>query len=468
MGQRRLAGTPLDFAELRGESGVPGEFSSTALRQAELAATRTPTADLVRTDLELITVDPAGSRDLDQALHIARSEQGYLISYAIADVAFFVDPGSALDLETRTRGETFYFPDARVPLHPPILSEGAASLLPGQSRRVVLWQISLDTQGNATSTDVRHALVRSRQQWDYHRLQQACDDGNPPAAAALLPEVGALRRGLALERHAIGLNLAEQEVVPHADGGWDLALRAPLPIEEANAELSLLTGICAARLMLDGGVGILRTLPPPDESAVRVLRRIAPALGVDWPEGTLPGDVLARLDPGNSRHAAFAEHASSLLRGAGYRVFAGAPPVEQLHAGIGAPYAHVTAPLRRLVDRFGTEVCLALQAGSAVPDWVTSALPELPSRMARADRLAHVVDRAVIDATEAFLLADRVGEKFEAVVLDADDKGATIAIEQPAVRTKCEGSGLSLGQRLKVTLLSCDVRTRTVRFSAAG
>jgi exoribonuclease R len=179
---------------------------------------------------------------------------------------------------------------------------------------------------------------------------------------------------------------------------------------------------------------------------VRVLRRIAPALGVDWPEGTLPGDVLARLDPGNSKHAAFAEHASSLLRGAGYRVFAGAPPVEQLHAGIGAPYAHVTAPLRRLVDRFGTEVCL----------------------MAAADRLAHDVDRAVIDATEAFLLADRVGEKFEAVVLDADDKGATIAIEQPAVRAKCEGSGLSLGQRVKVTLLSCDVRTRTVRFSATG
>jgi exoribonuclease R len=466
MAQRKLAGTPLDFGTLRTDLGVPGEFSSAAIGDARRAAAAPVLPDLDRTDIEFITVDPAGSKDLDQALHIASAGDGYLVCYAIADVASFVRPGSVLDTEVRQRGETYYFPDARVPLHPPVLSEGAASLLPNQVVPAVLWQIELDAQGKATAVEVQRARVKSRQQWDYVSLQKAIEDGNGPAAVQLLPTVGALRQRLARDRHAVSLDLPEQQVVERDDGSWSLTLRAPLPIEDANSEISLLTGMVAAQLMLDGGIGIIRTLPPPDAGVVNALRRVAPGLGIRWPDGMPPGDLIATLNPANGKHAAFIDHAASLLRGAAYTSFDGTLPAQREHAGIGASYAHVTAPLRRLVDRFASEVCLALHAEQVVPNWVRDALPELPKLMDAADRLAHQSDRAVVDATEAFLLADRIGDRFNAVVLAADDKGGTIAIEDPAVRARCAGTHLQVGEQLTVTLRTADVATRTVSFVA--
>jgi exoribonuclease R len=467
MTQRRLAGTPLEFGALRTELGVPGEFSSAALDEAQRGAASPNLPDLDRSDIEFITVDPAGSKDLDQAVHIAAEGDGFLVSYAIADVAAFVAAGSALDHELRQRGETFYFPDARVPLHPTVLSEGAASLLPDQSAPAALWQIHLDAQGNSTSVEVQRARVKSREQWDYVALQKACDEGSAPEAVRLLPAVGALRQKLARERHALSLDLPEQEVVKGDDGSWSLTFRAPLPIEDANAEISLLTGMAAAKLMLDGGIGVVRTLPPPEPGAVDALRRIAPGLGIDWPPGMPPGDLITTLDPANGKHAAFIDHAASLLRGAAYAAFDGQLPAQREHSGIGAPYAHVTAPLRRLVDRFATEVCLALFARQEVPRWARQSLPELPTLMETADRLAHQTDRAVVDVTEAFLLADRVGQQFTAVVLSADDRGGTIALEEPAVRARCIGANLAIGERIAVTLQVADQATHNVTFAAS-
>jgi exoribonuclease R len=473
----RESGLPpvLDFAALRTEFALPDGFSAASIAQAEQAARRPATAATAvgdprvdRTDLDFITIDPLASKDLDQAVHIGRDGEDYLVSYAIADVAAFVDPESALDHETRTRGETYYLPDARVPLHPPVLSEGAASLLPGQTRPVALWQIRLDAQAEPLSSSVVRATIRSREQWDYVSLQQALDAGTAPQTAVLVAEVGSLRQSLARERHAISLDLPEQEVVRAAGGGWDLVLRAATAIENANAEISLLTGMCAAALMIEAGVGILRTLPPPEHGAIRALQAIAPALDVPWPDGTEPGDVLAALDPADPRHAAFIGHAASLLRGAAYTVFDGVPPQQPRHSGIAAAYAHVTAPLRRLVDRFGTEICLAAANRRPVPDWVRAALPDLPGQMAVADHLSHQLDRAVVDATEAFLLSGRVGERFEAVVLSANGAGGTVAIAAPAVRANCAGQGLPVGERITVILEAADVAARTVQFVRAG
>jgi exoribonuclease R len=134
----RVAGAPLDFAALRADLQVPGDFPATVLAEAARAAQQAALPDHDRTDIPFVTVDPAGSKDLDQAVHLAHDGGGYLVSYAIADVASFVRPGSELDAESHRRGETLYFPDARVPLHPTVLSEGAASLLPGQLRPAVL------------------------------------------------------------------------------------------------------------------------------------------------------------------------------------------------------------------------------------------------------------------------------------------------------------------------------------------
>jgi exoribonuclease R len=177
------------------------------------------------------------------------------------------------------------------------------------------------------------------------------------------------------------------------------------------------------------------------------------------------GAVLADLDPGNPKHAAFVEEAAELMRGASYAAFDGAPPAEPAHGAVAAPYAHVTAPLRRLADRYATEVCLALHAGTAVPDWARTALPRLPEVMQRTDQTANAAERGAIDLVEALLLRDRVGEVFDATVLEVDP--TTVALDDPPVRARCVDNGVELGARVRVRLVESDPDRRKVRFGLA-
>jgi exoribonuclease R len=462
------AGAGPDFAAIRAEFDVPEEFPAEVLAEADRRAAERPLPELDATDVPLVTLDPVGSRDLDQAVHLAARGDGYRVSYAIADVGAFVALGSRLDAEARRRGQTLYSPDRRTPLHPPSLSEGAASLLAAELRPAVLWTIDLDAEGEPVEVDVRRARVRSRAQLDYPSVQAQADTGTLPEALALLPAIGSLLQQRAAERGAIQLGTPEQEVTAGPDGAWSLVLRGDLPVEGWNAEISLLTGRCAAALMLDGRVGLLRSLPPARPEDVARLRRLAPALGVDWPADAGPGAVVAALDPTLPGHAAFLEEAATLLRGAAYTPFDGTPPDQPLHSGVAAPYAHVTAPLRRLVDRFGTEVCLALAAGSDPAPELRAALPELPGLMTASDRRTREVERAVVDATEAWLLHGRDGDLFSAVVVDAEDGRGTVVLDEPAVRGRCTGDRLTPGTRVRVRLENADVAARTVRFRLEG
>ncbi|ROP29366.1 RNB domain-containing ribonuclease [Couchioplanes caeruleus] len=472
---KRVIAPSIDFSVLRKELNLAGEFPAEALAEAHRAAATPPPAT-DRTDVPLVTVDPATSRDLDQAMHLSRRNGGYRVRYAIADVASYVRPGGPLEAETWVRGQTIYLPDGKVPLHPPVLSEDAASLLPGVDRAAVLWTIDLDADGAIAAVALERARVRSRAKLDYAGLQDAVAAGDAPEPIALLAEIGGLLAARAAGRGAINLPLPAQEVEPDGDG-WRLVLRAPLPVEEHNAQISLLTGMAAASLMLAGGVGLLRTMPAAKPEAVAALRAAAGSLGVTWPREAQVGAVVSSVDPADPRGAAFLDQAAELLRGAAYTAFDGAPPAETGHGGVGAPYAHVTAPLRRLADRYATEVCLALHAGAAVPEWARAALPRLPEAMAATDRVASAADRGAVALTEAVLLAGRVGETFEAGVLDVDDpprpggrprpRGGTVAIDDPAVQARCLGE-LPLGQRITVRLAEADPRTRTVLFEKEG
>lgn len=137
-------------------------------------------------------------------MHLARrADGGYRVHYAIADVAAFVTPGSALDAEAHRRVLTLYFPDGRIPLHPAVLSEGAASLLPGEPRPALLWRIDLDAEGRRVATDVRRALVRSRAKLDYAGVQRQIDSGTAEEPLALLREIGRTREALEAERGGI-------------------------------------------------------------------------------------------------------------------------------------------------------------------------------------------------------------------------------------------------------------------------
>jgi exoribonuclease R len=281
-----------------------------------------------------------------------------------------------------------------------------------------------------------------------------------PSLLALLQDVGRLRLEQAGARHAVDLPTPEQVVEP--DGR--LTYRAQLPAERWNAQISLLTGMAAAELMLKGRVGLLRTLPAPPAHEVETLRRSALALGVPWTEGSSYGEVLSALDPAVPRNAALLTLATRLLRGAGYTAFDGSPPALSTHSAVAAPYAHCTAPLRRLADRYVGEVCLALCAGDEVPQWARTALPALPQEMAEADHRAHELDRAAVDLAEAWVLQRRVGEVFDAVVVEANSHGGTVQLTDPAVRAKLETAGAELGARVEVVLVEADVTTRRVVF----
>ena len=464
-----------DFGPLRAEFVLPESFGPDVLAEAE-AAVLDPLASAGAredaTDLPFVTIDPPGAKDLDQAMVIERTAGGFRVHYAIADLAAFVPPGGALDREARLRGQTLYLPDGNVPLHPPVLSEGAASLLPGEIRPAVLWTIETDEAGEPTATRVRRALVRSTEQFDYETVQAQLEAGNPHPSVAALPELGKRRRELAVRRGAVELQLPEQEISGNADSGWVLARRPRTAVDAWNAEISLLTGMAAADLMLRGGVGLLRTMPAPKPEAVAKLRAAAESLGVAWPGGASVGAVVALVDPGTPRGAAFLDQAADLLRGAAYTAFDGPPPAVTGHGGVGAPYAHVTAPLRRLADRYATEACLALTDGRPVPPWVRDALPRLPKAMADTDRLAGAATRGAIDLAEAVLLQHRVGDVFDAGVLDCDDPsatrppGGTVALDDPAVRARCQGI-LPLGDRITARLTVADPTTRKVLFERA-
>ena len=143
------------LAQVEQELELPGEFPAEVQQAAEQAAAEPTLPELDRTDLAFLTIDPEGSMDLDQALHIERAGDGFLVHYAIADVAAFVRPGDPVDLEAHARGETLYGAGSRIPLHPPALSEGAASLLPDQVRPALLWSITLDAAGAPTDVHRR-------------------------------------------------------------------------------------------------------------------------------------------------------------------------------------------------------------------------------------------------------------------------------------------------------------------------
>ncbi len=372
------------FDAIRAELGIVEAFPPEVLAEVDEVVRRGPrpaaTVDLL--DVPFLTIDPPGAMDLDQALALERrSGGGFRFRYAIADVAAFVAPGGAIDAEARRRVVTIYLPDRNVPLHPPALSEGAASLLPDTERQALVWTLDLDAAGEPVSVRVERARMRSRRRFTYDEAQARLDREEP---LGLLREVGLLREAAEVARGGVSLPIPDQQVVER-DDRYRLEFRAPVPTEGWNAQLSLLVGMAAADLMVAGGVGVLRTLPPPSADTIATFRLRAKAVGIAWGEDVSYGDLIRSLDPTIPSHAALVTQAARLFRGAGYVGFDGAAPEgdARQHAAVAASYAHVTAPLRRLVDRFGNEIVLAHCAGIEPPTWRATPCPSCPGSWTR-------------------------------------------------------------------------------------
>ena len=460
--------------QLAAELAIPRRFPDEVLAEAEAAAGSGPTDRAERTDLTdlpFVTIDPPGASDLDQALFIERRRPGFRVWYAITDLAAWVRPGGAVDAEARRRGQTYYAPTWRVPLHPAALSEAAASLLDdGVARPALVWRTDLDGDGAVERFEVIRAMVRNRRRLSYQQVQADLDAGRAAEQLQLLREVGLARQRLEAERGGVSLNLPDQEVVANGRD-WHLEFRGLLPVEGWNAQVSLLTGICAARLMLDAGVGVLRTLPPSRQYDVDKLRRIAKSLQLRWPGAVSYPEFVRSLDPGEPRGQAMLNACTLLFRGAAYTVIdPGQPDQIAEHAALAASYTHTTAPLRRLVDRYTGALCVELSAGRSAPDWVLAGLAQLPEVMAESDRRAKAFERGIVNRVEALVLHGHEGGDFAGTIIEVDDRGrdrGEASIPLVAVEAPVEGPGLRLGEERRLRLAEAVPQTGRVLFNPA-
>ena len=447
------------LAAIRREFQVPATFPPEVLAAAETAAQRVPADHVDRTALPFVTLDPASSTDLDQALHIEASGADLLLHYAIADVAWFVDDGGAIDVEAWRRGETLYLPDGKAGHYPPALAEGAASLLPSGPRPAVIFVVRVCPDGGVHLDGAERGIIRSRAKLAYDRVTGA---DLPPGFGELARRIQAAEA----KRGAARVDPPEQQLERHADGAYELVFRPHLASEISNAALSLATNLAIADLLQAHRTGLFRVMAGPEKPAVKRLRFTARALGIDWPNGVDLDAFERKLDQHDPKQAALMLAIRRAGPGASYAPYR--EGIVPWHEAMAATYAHATAPLRRLADRYVVQAALAIANGRAVPDAVSAAFEKLPAVMARADALAGRIDRAVLDLAEAVLLSGREGETFQAAVTEVVDRWAKVQLCDLPVRARVSAGDTVPGERLCLRLTAADPARRSITFEQTG
>jgi exoribonuclease R len=440
---------------IRRQFKVPASFPAPVLQAADDAARRAPTAHIDRTDWPFVTLDPAGSTDLDQAFHVELAGDDVILHYAIADVAWFVADGDPIDTEAWVRGTTQYLPDGRAGLYPPALAEGAASLLPDGPRPAVVFHVRVDPSGEAKLDGADRAIVHSRAKLAYETVRA---DQFPAAFAELARRIAAAedRRG------ASRVELPEQEVIAAGNGRYDIAYRPRTAAQDDNKALSLAANLAVADTLYAAGTGLFRVMAEPNGHAEQRLRNTARALGLSWPATSDLRDFERSLDVDGPKQAAMVMAIRRAGGTASYVPYhAGARP---WHSAMAATYAHATAPLRRLADRYVVMAALAIANGQSVPEPIAAAFAKLPPVMARAGETASQIERAVIDLAETVLMSGQVRRTFAAVVTDIDDRGARIQLCDLPVVSRIAAHGVGPGDDVRVRVVSADVPTRTTKF----
>lgn len=444
------------LAAIRAQFKVPSAFPPVVEEAARVAAARAPDDHADRTATPFVTLDPASSTDLDQAFAIEPSGGDLLLHYAIADAAWFVRDGDPVDGEAWARGETTYLPDGKAALHPRALSEAAASLLPDGPRLAVVFTTRVASDGEVRLEQVERAVIRSRAKLAY---ETAREDELPTHFAELARRIEAAGDA----RGAARVDPPEQEVERDASGHFTLRLRPLALAERRNAALSLATNLAVADALYTAGTGLFRVMAGPDDRAVARLRHTASAFGLDWPRQASLAQFEKTLDPQDPRAAAFMLAIRRAGNGASYVPYA--EGVRPWHAAMAATYCHMTAPLRRLADRYVIRAALSVANGRAVEPEVEAAFQRLGGVMAKAGARSAQVERAVVDLAEAAILAGREGEHFAAVVTDIDPAGTRIQLCDLPVVARTTARGVHPGDPITVRLDTADPARRLVGFT---
>lgn len=441
---------------IRADNGVREAFPDELLAAARAAVAKPLGSQHVdRTDRRFVTLDPASSIDLDQAFAIEVAGDDIVLHYAIADVGWFVQPGDALDVEAFERVVTIYLPDRRATLYPPLLSEGAASLLPDVDRPAVVFTVRVGPDGTSTLDGAERAIVRNRAKLAY---SAAVPDDFPDGFAEL-------HRRIELAEDARGaprVEFPEQEIDRLENGRFVVRFRPRLAAEEQNAALSLATNLAVADALYAAGTGLFRVMPEVADRRLRGLRHTARLFGLEWPKEMPLAAFERSLPRDDPRTSAFLIAVRRAAGGASYAPYD--PDERPWHAAVAATYAQATAPLRRLQDRYVIEAALAVANGQPVPEQVLAGFERLPKAMAQGDQRANRVEREALDLAEALVLSGREGEIFDAVVVDEGEWGVEVQIAEPAVLVRMPARKLDPGDDLRVRLINADPATRQIEF----
>ncbi len=467
--------------------GIPRVFPPDALAEAGAARPAAPEGREDLRCLPFVTVDDEDARDFDDAVWAEPAPEGWRIVVAIADVAHYVRPGSALDREARRRGNSVYLPDRAVPMLPEALSGDLCSLRPGADRPCLAAHIRIGPDGAPRQWRFARAAIRSAARLTYREAQERGPDD--PALAALFGAFAALRQARRARR-ALDFDLPERRVLFDSAG----AARAvePRPRYDSHRlieEFMIAANVAAAETLAERGAGVLfRVHDRPPRDKAESLRIVLTGLGYPAPPRGRPLapesiEAIVARSRGRPEETAIA---AALLRAQSRAEYS---PRNIGHFGLGLRrYAHFTSPIRRYADLVVHRALIAalgLGAGGAAAE-EDAALADLGAALSDAERRAATAERGAIDCFAARLLAPRVGEEFEARVVGIVRFGAFAALEGTgaeglvparafgermrfdAARARLvgqrSGAELGVGAPLRVTLAEADPVAGTLRF----
>jgi ribonuclease R len=393
--------------------GIPIEFPEAAVTEAEKAK---PTPLGKRDDLRaipLITIDGADARDFDDAVFAEPDEQGHRLIVAIADVAHYVRPGSALDRSARERGNSCYFPDRVVPMLPEALSNGWCSLQPDVDRGCLYVEMRIDAQGRKQSHKFGRGLMRSAARKTYEEVQ-AEHDADPARHAGLYAAYLALAAARAA-RGTLELDLPERKVELGPDGQVvNIAPRPRLASHRLIEEFMILANVCAAEELEARRLPCMyRVHAPPSAEKLDNLRAFLGTLGISLPPGDAlhPRDLdgVLRLVAGTEQSALVNE---TVLRSQSQAEYS----ADNLgHFGLAlSRYAHFTSPIRRYADLLVHRALitgLKLGPDGLSPDDI-SGFGDTAETITATERRAQLAERDSTDRYLALYLQHRVGEIF--------------------------------------------------------
>jgi ribonuclease R len=427
------------------QHGIPDDFPDDVVAQADAAKPQGLKGREDLRDLPLVTIDPSDARDHDDACYAhadenPKNEGGHVVWVAIADVAAYVTPGSALDIEARKRGNSTYFPDRVVPMLPDRLSGDLCSLHEGVPRACIAVRMVLDAKGNKLSHTFHRGLMRSPASLHYEEVQGAID-GNPndrtgpllePVLKPLYAAYGALKLARA-ERQPLELDLPERRIELGDDGKVkSVNFRERLDAHKLIEEFMVLANVAAAETLLKKKTPLLfRIHEEPSPEKLESLRETAQAAGLTLAKGqVLMTSHLNRL----LDQAAGTDDAEliniSTLRSLTQAYYG---PAHIGHFGLALrSYAHFTSPIRRYADLIVHRALITAHGwgkDGLTPEEIEG-LEQTGAHISDTERRSMVAERDTTDRYLAAFLSERVGNEFTGRISGIARFGAFVKLDE--------------------------------------